>query len=372
MSGSTLTIRAKLAFSTFALDVDETLKLNGITALFGPSGSGKSTLLRVISGLDSPETGQVNFDGANWLDTSSKTALPAHNRPVGMVFQDARLFTHLSVSGNLQFAAKRAPSGQSKITLDEVVSSLGLDPLLARKPATLSGGEKQRVAIGRTLLTQPELMLLDEPLSALDVRRKGELLAFIEKVLRQFEVPALYVSHAIDEVVQIADSAIIMADGRILGQGAVPAIFQERAMHGFTGNFEAGAVIEVRIKHQDDDFRLTCLDFEGEEIFMPMISGLTIGNDIRLRVRSRDVTIARGRPSGLSTRNCVAATIVGVYPEEETAFAEVDLQVGQQLIRARITRQAASDLALTTGDNVFALIKGISFDRRTLISQTNR
>ncbi len=371
MSDNKLNIRAELAFSTFALDINEALELNGITALFGPSGSGKSTLLRVISGLEIPENGHVSFGGEDWLDTYRKVALPAHQRPVGMVFQDARLFTHLSVAGNLQFAAKRAPSGQSKITLDEVVSALGLEPLLARKPTTLSGGEKQRVAIGRTLLTQPELMLLDEPLSALDVRRKGELLAFIEKVLRQFEVPALYVSHAIDEVAQIADNAIIMADGKILGQGAVPAIFQERAMHGFTGNFEAGAIIEAQVKHHDSEFRLTCLDFEGEEIFMPMISALSAGSHIRLRVRSRDVTIAREKPKGLSTRNCVAATVSDVFLEEETAFAEVDLKVGGQLVRARITRQAVTDLQLSSGARVYALIKGISFDRRTLISQPN-
>ncbi|MCK5644820.1 MAG: TOBE domain-containing protein, partial [Gammaproteobacteria bacterium] len=280
-----------------------------------------------------------------------------------------RLFTHLSVAGNLAFADKRSPQVQNPITMDKVVKALDLTALLNKRPATLSGGEKQRVALGRTLLTQPKLLLLDEPLSALDIRRKAELLPFLEKVPTEFSVPAIFVSHAIDEVARLADEVILLGtNGQVSARGPIPEIFDTQEMHDFTGRFEAGAFLEATVTAQNGEFQITSLDFEGEELRMPMVASLNVGDRIRLRIRARDVSIGLNRPEGISIRNTIAATISAINPEPNTAFAEIALTIGEQNLRARITRQAVSEMELSVGQPVFALIKSASFDRRVMIS----
>lgn len=368
MSAKHLQIRAELAFSDFTLKVDEDVSLDGITALFGPSGGGKSTVLRILAGLEHRAKGRVSFEGNAWADSSNGTFVAPYRRPVGLVFQDGRLFPHLTVAGNLQFAEKRSLAERSAIRFDRVVEALDLSALLGRKPANLSGGEKQRVALGRTILSQPELLLLDEPLSALDVRRKGELLPFIEMVPDVFDIPAIFVSHALDEVTRLADQAIILVDGQVAQKGVLPDIFQQMDTQGFTGNFEAGAVVEARVTAHDEEFHLTELDLEGAQLQMPMVSSLTPGDEVRLRIRARDVSLSLKKPSDISVRNCLPVVVEAVRAEEDTAFAEVLVRVGQQAIRARITRRSAVELKLGGGTKVFALIKGVSFDRRVLIA----
>lgn len=368
MSAKTLNIKAKLGFDAFSIEVDENIELNGIIALFGPSGSGKSTLLRVIAGLEAGAQGKVTFNGQPWADTNSKTFLAPHLRPVGLVFQDGRLFPHLNVEGNLRYAEKRSRTSKQTIAYSQVVEALDLSTLLPRKPASLSGGERQRVTLGRTLLTQPELLLLDEPMSALDVRRKGELLPFIEKVPDAFGVPMIFVSHAVDEVVRLVDEAIILVDGKVSGRGPMPEIFQQLKMHDLTGYFEAGAVVEARVTGQDNKYKLTSLLIDDEPLQMPMVASLDVGDEVRLRIRSRDVSLATKKPTGISTRNALAAIVDTVHSEPNTAFSEVTAKVGLQTVRARITRQAVDELGLKPGKEIYALIKGVSFDRRVLIS----
>ncbi|MBL4872798.1 MAG: molybdenum ABC transporter ATP-binding protein [Rhodobacteraceae bacterium] len=369
MSVKTLRLRARLPFEDHTIEFNEGISLNGITALFGPSGSGKSTLLRIIAGFEKRGNIRLTYDNAIWTDTNARIFCPPHERPVGMVFQDDRLFSHLSVAGNLAFADKRSPKVNHPITMDQVVKSLDLLNLLNKFPATLSGGEKQRVALGRTLLTQPELLLLDEPLSALDIRRKAELLPFLEKIPREFGVPAIFVSHAIDEVARLADEVILLSpDGHVSAHGPVPAIFDTQEMHEFTGKFEAGTFLQATVIAQDTGFKITTLDFEGEVMRMPMVASLNIGDRIRLRIRARDVAVATSRPEGISIRNAIAAVISEIKAEEETAFAEILFKVGAQTLRARITRQAVDELGLKVGQDAFALIKSVSFDRRVMIS----
>ncbi len=368
MSVKRLSLNAELDFADYRLEINEEIALQGITALFGPSGSGKSTVLRILAGLELRAKGKVVFDGTVWADSGQGTFLPPHRRPVGLVFQDGRLFAHLSVEGNLRFAHKRSPARNHAIGFEQVVDALDLSALLHRKPSSLSGGEQQRVALGRTILSQPELLLLDEPMSALDSRRKGELLPFIEKVPDLFGMPTIFVSHAVDEVVRLADQAIILVDGRVSLQGDLPEIFQELDMHGFTGNFEAGAVVEATVTSHDNEFQLTLLELEGRQLQMPRVSSLDPGDTVRLRIRARDVSLATRRPKHISIRNCLPVTIEKVRAEPDTAFAEVLVRVGTQALRARITRQSAVELKLAPGAEAFALVKSISFDRRVLIS----
>ncbi|MGE4610597.1 MAG: molybdenum ABC transporter ATP-binding protein [Paracoccaceae bacterium] len=369
MSGKSLIIRAKLPFAGHTINVNEIVPLTGTTALFGPSGSGKSTLLRVIAGLETRGNLFVEFNGEIWTDTKSGIFRPPHQRSVGMVFQDDRLFPHLNVSGNLSFANKRCRKVAIPITMERVVEALDLAKLLTSHPSTLSGGEKQRVALGRTLLTQPELLLLDEPLSALDIRRKAELLPFLDKIPREFGVPVIFVSHAIGEVARLADEVILLSpNGRVSARGPIPEIFDTQEMHDFTGKFEAGSFLQVTVIGQDVEFQITTLKFEDEVLRMPMVASLNIGDRIRLRVRARDVAIAVKRPEGISIRNTIAATISEIKVEPNTAFAEIIFTVGFQSLRARITRQAVAELGLEVRQDAFALIKSVSFDRRMMIS----
>lgn len=367
MSVKSLTLNVDMPFEGHRIKFHEKISLSGITALFGPSGSGKTSLLRVIAGLERRYIGSVIFNGTKWADSNTGLFTPPHKRPIGMVFQHDRLFPHLSVAGNLAYANKRSSKGG--ITYDQVVAALDLEALLTHAPDTLSGGEKQRVALGRTLLTQPELLLLDEPLSALDIRRKAELLPFLEKIPREFDIPAIFVSHAIDEVARLANEVILLSDkGRVSTRGPIPEIFETQEMHDFTGRFEAGTFLEVTVSAQDKEFRLTSLNFEGQTLRMPMVAALSIGDRIRLRIRARDVAIATKRPEGISIRNTLEATISAVKPETDTAFAEVALKIGAQTLHARITRAAVADLNLTAGMPAFGLIKSVSFDRRVMIS----
>ena len=368
MPPKSLHIAANLSFGGFQLKVEEDIRLEGIVALFGPSGSGKSTLLRVIAGLERGNCGRIAFGDQVWADSSANVFVPPHQRSVGLVFQDGRLFAHLTVDGNLRYAARRSVKTRKSISFEGVVEALDLKDLLCRSPATLSGGERQRAALGRTLLSQPDLLLLDEPMSALDVRRKGELLPFIEKVPQAFGVPMIFVSHAVDEVIRLADEAIILVDGKVSGRGPLPEIFQQAGMHGLTGNFEAGSVVDATVVEQDAKYQLTAVKIGGETLWMPMVSSLPCGEDVRLRIRARDVSLATCVPKGISIRNCLPAHVTQIDAEPDTAFAEVMADIGGQAIRARITRHAADELGLKRGMKAYVLIKSVSFDRRVLIS----
>jgi molybdate transport system ATP-binding protein len=358
-------VTTRIGFRNFSLDFSHVFRMTGVTALFGPSGAGKSTLLRILAGLEDGAAGRIEFDGEVWLDSEAGRSVPAHRRGVGYVFQDARLFTHLDVRQNLLFAHRRANDSGNGAEFTEVVEALDLEPLLERETERLSGGERQRVAIGRALLTRPRLLLLDEPLAAMDAARKGEILPYIERLHGEFGIPAIYVSHSVDEVARLADRMVVMTAGRVVASGAAVEILERPDLQDITGHFEAGAIIDATVIHHDCDFRLTRVEFCGQPILMPMVD-LPIGDVVRLRIRARDVALATRRPESVSVRNVIEGALTKVIEEKDTAFAEAFVDAGGGLLRARISRKAVADLGLKPGLRVFALVKSVSFDRRAL------
>lgn len=352
----------------FILEIDETLELDGITAVMGASGSGKSTLLRALAGLETPQRARIALDGLLLADSAAGVSLPPHQRGVGYVFQDARLFAHRRVLGNLRFAQQRArpANGTPAAALDEVVAALDLAPLLTRAVTGLSGGERQRVAIARALLANPRLLLLDEPLSALDLKRKAELLPYIRALPSRFGIPLIYVSHAVEEVAQLADEVLILTNGRVTARGEVHAVLERPEAEAVSGHFEAGALLDAMVRQHVSDYALTELDLAGQHLTLPQIDAAP-GTPVRLRVRARDVSIALGEVRGISIRNQLQARVLGIQADPPGAYAEVLLElVGTppQHLRARITREAAAGLGLAVGMQAWALVKGVSFDRR--------
>jgi molybdate transport system ATP-binding protein len=358
-----LSVDVRLAYPAFRLELAHDFPLIGVTALFGQSGCGKSTLLRIISGLERGAEGRVVFGDEVWQNGCA--FVPPHRRGVGYVFQDARLFPHLSVEGNLRYAARRASDAAGRIEFEDVVATLDLEPLLRRRPPSLSGGERQRVAMGRTLLTRPRLLLMDEPLASLDVRRKAEILPYIGRLAKTFGVPILYVTHSLDEVTRLGDRMVALSEGRLAATGDVTELLERLDLQPATGRFEAGAALTGRIVGHDPDFCLTRVVLDGQHLDMPEID-LPVGDEVRVRVRARDVALATKRPDGISIRNILEGHVAEIVAEAETAFAETLIDVGGQRLRARVTRAAVVDLGLAPGSPVFALIKSVAFDRRGL------
>ncbi len=343
----------------FELRVAEELELRGITALFGPSGAGKTTLLQALAGF-LPGTGRIEADGVVWQD--DRRSLPAHRRPVAVVFQDGRLFEHLDVAGNLDFAARRADRRGPAVHSSEVVAALGLSALLDRRVDTLSGGETQRVAIGRALLARPRLLLMDEPLVALDRERKATILAMIAELPRRFGLPVLFVSHLVEEIAPVADCLVAVRDGALVGQGPTVAML-ERLGADVTGHFEAGSLLEGHVTRHDEEHALTGVDVGAGLLWTPGALHAGVGERVRMRLRSRDVAVSLKRLDGISIRNQLPATVAEIE-EEAGAYAEVRLNCGGAVIRARITRLAVRELGLAPGLPVHALIKTVAFDRR--------
>ena len=356
-------LNVSLRLDTFELAVTHDLPLQGITALFGPSGCGKTTLLRIISGLEHRASGTIDFASEPWQGPN--TFVAPHRRGVGYVFQDARLFPFLNAAGNLRYAEKRSRNAPANVTWKDVVEALDLAPLLDRRPGSLSGGERQRVAIGRTLLTRPRLLLMDEPLAALDLRRKAEILPYIEKLPATFGVPIVYVTHSIDEVVRLADRMIVLADGKKIADGGVAETLERPDLQIAVGRFEAGVVIDATITDHDRHYRLTALEHAGQSIVMPMVEA-PVGTALRLRIRARDVSVAVERPRGISVRNILAGTVEEIVEEPGTAFAELMIDIGEARLRSRVTREAVADLKLEVGQPIYALVKSIAFDRRIM------
>lgn len=363
MTGIDLDVR--IAFGGFDLRVDHRMPLEGIVGLFGPSGCGKSTLLRIISGLERHAPGRIQIGDEVWQDSSRGVFLPPHKRGVGYVFQDVRLFPHLTVAGNLRYAEKRSRHAGNEINIEGVVAALDLAPLMSRRTQSLSGGERQRVAIGRTLLTRPRLLLMDEPLAALDIKRKAEILPYIERLPQAFRVPIIYVTHSIDEVARLAEQMLVLSAGRKVTYGPITEALERLDLQPITGRFEAGVVLTARVTRHDLTYRLTHLDHHGQEIVMPM-ADVAIGSDVRLRIRARDVALATKAPEEISIRNVLSGTIAEIVEESGTAFAETLVDIGGAKVRARVTRSAVAALALRTGKPVFVLFKSIAFDRRAM------
>jgi len=360
MSG--LAARLRLERGGFRLDAEIAAAPRGITALFGASGSGKTTILRCVAGLLRATEGHVSLDGETWQDGARGRFVPAHERRCGYIFQEASLFPHLSVRGNLDYAQRRARA--SAVRFDQAVEMLGLAALLERRPQALSGGERQRVAIGRALLAGPRLLLMDEPLASLDSSRKGEILYHIERLRDELGIPIVYVSHAIDEVVRLADAMVIISEGRSIAAGDVAALSARLDLRPHLGRFEAGAVLETTVAEHDLRYGLTRLRFDGGELFASDVDAL-VGERLRVRVRARDVSLALSAPRDASFLN-VLAGVVAEIGETKGAGVDVSVAIGATTIVARITRKSVEGLALAPGKPVFALVKSVAIDRHSV------
>jgi molybdate transport system ATP-binding protein len=336
----------------------------GVTALFGRSGAGKSTVLNLIAGLARPQSGRITVDMRTLYDSVAGIELAPHLRRVGYVFQEGRLLPHLTVRHNLLYGNFFSKSRNHVVGFDQALELLGLGHLLERRPGALSGGEKQRVAIGRALLANPEVLLLDEPLASLDAPRKAEILYYVERLRDEVRIPIVYVSHSLDEVVRLANSMVLMSDGRALATGEVREMMSRVELRPHLGRHEGGAVIEARVAGQDLESGLARLEFGGGALEIPDVEALP-GEQVRIRVRARDVSIALARPAGVSIRNVLAGTVVELAGEEGSSL-DVRLDLQGTALLARITRKSASELGLRPGLPVFALIKAVSIDRRSV------
>ena len=334
-----------------------------IVALFGRSGSGKTTLVQAIAGIARPERGRIVIGGRVLFDSAQRIEIPAERRRVGYVFQDALLFPHLDVRANLAYGEKLTPAAERYIDHERVLALLGIGALLDRRPANLSGGEKQRVAIGRALLSSPKVLLLDEPLASLDGARKAEILAYIEILRDELALPIVYVSHALEEVTRLADHVVVIAEGRVLAQGDVSEVLSRPELGSQTGRFEGGAVIDTVVARHDPAYELTTLAFEGGEIAVPNLDALP-GEPVRVRIRARDVSLALERPAGITIQNILPATVRSIGGEFG-AIVDVTLDVGGTRLLARVTRKAAAELKLAPGLAVHALVKAVSIDRHS-------
>jgi molybdate transport system ATP-binding protein len=359
-----LALDITLARVGFELAVQEEIALDGITAVYGPSGAGKTTLLRVIAGLEDDARGLVAYDGTVWQRGDHR--VPAHRRGVGYVFQDGRLFAHLTIEGNLRFAlrhaGRRADGARARIDFASVVTELDLGPLLMRRPASLSGGEQQRAAIGRALLTNPHLLLMDEPLSSLDVGRKREIVPLIERLPRTFGVPVLYVTHNLDEVARLASDMLLLKAGRIAAFGRVAEVLERLDVEDLGGARDAGAVLHVRVEAGRPG--AAALRLKEQVLHVPATNA-PVGAPLRIRIHARDVALALERPHGLSIRNVLHARILRIVVDE-SAHADVLLDVDGQHLRSRITRDALEELGLAAGQPVFALIKSVALESTSL------
>jgi molybdate transport system ATP-binding protein len=356
-------LRHRFAAPGFSLDAAFEAPARGVTALFGPSGCGKSTILSAVAGLLQPRDGRIAVGEEVLLDTARGIALPPERRRCGVVFQDARLFPHMTVDANLRYGLRRAPREAEGPGFAEVVDLLGIGHLLARRPFGLSGGERQRVALGRALLSRPRLLLMDEPLAALDAERRAEVLPFLARLRDAARMPILYVTHALEEVDALADHVVLLEAGRVLAAGAVEAL-TARSDLPLARRRDAGVLVPCTVAATGEG-ALSRLDFAGGRLLTTLRAGAP-GTRLRVRLRARDIAVAVEEPRGLSTQNILPATLLAIEPIEGTAEVFLRLAIGPTPLLARITRDSAQRLALRPGMPVWALIKAVNFDHRVV------
>jgi molybdate transport system ATP-binding protein len=352
-----LHVDVRLQRGAFRLDAQFDAPTPGITALFGRSGCGKTSLVNVIAGLTADGAGDIRLDGECWLDSTRGLRLRAEQRHVGYVFQDARLFPHYSVRGNLEYGARRAQGTVTAGLFDDVVALLGLAPLLARRPGGLSGGEKQRVALGRALLSQPRLLLLDEPLSSLDTARREEVLPYLERLRDHLSVPMVYVSHQFDEVLRLATHLVVMDNGRVTAAGDLGTVSRSPALQAIVGQDAVGAVIDGKVTSIDAGSGLAEVSIGQDHLRVPA-GTLVNGQNLRVQLLARDLILAVSEPQGLSVRNQLRGTVRGVTSSNGSDLVEVGC-AGVTLL-ARVTGAATRDLGLTIGMRVWVLVKAVS------------
>ncbi len=344
----------------------------GITALFGRSGAGKTTLVNLIAGLDVPDHGRIEINDQVLFDSDAGIDIPPERRRLGYVFQQPRLFPHYSVTGNLTYGMALVPPEQRTLGLDQVIALLGLETLLERRPHTLSGGEKQRVAIGRALLASPGLVLMDEPLANLDPERRGELLPFIESLRDDLNLPVFYVSHNADEIIRLADSAVLLDGGRVVASGPVEEVMSRLDLGPVGARDDPGAVLRATVRSHDTRYHLTELEVPGGTLWVAAIAAEP-GSTLRVRILARDVAIALARPKDISTMNHFAGTVVEIHRLGNGAEANVlialaggEASLPGASLWSRITTRSLDDLGIEPGKEVFALVKAVAVDRSGL------
>ena len=344
----------------FRLDVELDVPQFGVAALFGRSGAGKTSVIAAIAGLLTPDAGRVRVEDRTLFDSSAGVDVPPHRRRVGYVFQDARLFPHFTVRGNLLYGYRRVAAGERFISFDRIVHLLGLEALLERRPHKLSGGEKQRVAIGRALLAQPRILLMDEPLAALDAPRKREILPYIERLRDEIRLPIVYVSHALGEVLRLANHMAILDEGRVVASGTPESLTRRLDLEPLMGSTQAGALIDAEVIAHDAEFQMTLLRFAGGVLKIPELA-LPQGSRVRLQIHARDVALATERPRALSIQNILEGRVSQI-DASQGPYAEVSVAVGESAIIARVTRESVHRLRLVPGTQVFALVKSVAMD----------
>ena len=360
-------LQLRLARGDFTLDVALQLPARGVSALFGPSGCGKTTLLRALAGLERA-AGRVALDGEVWQDDAERRFVPTHRRPLGYVIQEAALFPHLDVRRNLEYGRARAGAHGRDVDLDQVVGLLGIAPLMARRTTTLSGGERQRVAIARALAARPRLLLMDEPLAALDAKRKAEVLPYLDRLQAELDIPIVYVSHAVDEVARLADHLVLMDAGRVLAAGPLAERLGRLDLPLPFGE-EAGVVLAGRVGERDARWQLARLDVHHVDAALERIDcslwsrdpGLSVGRPVRVRVLARDVSLTRTPQTGTSIGNQLQGTVEALADDaSHPSLALVRVRIGGSALVARVTWRSAHTLALKPGMPVWAQVKTVA------------
>lgn len=349
--------RFQLGYSAFSLDIDLQLPGRGITALFGPSGSGKTSCLRVIAGLERAAHAHIEINGETWQDDVRGIFLPTHRRSLGYVFQEASLFPHLDVQRNLEYGMRRIPAVQRRVSLDHAVALLDIGALKQRRPDRLSGGERQRVAIARALATSPHILLMDEPLAALDAKRKAEIMPYLERLHDELDIPVLYVSHAPDEVARLADHLVLLEAGKVIASGATADLLTRLDLDIAQGD-GAGALITATIIAHDTEYHLSCAEFSGGQLLLPQ-QATTVGRQVRIRIQARDVSLSLVPPRESSILNVVPAIIVEIM-DDTAGQVMVGLDANGTRMLARITRKSCVAMQLLPGRAVYAQIKGVA------------
>lgn len=347
--------RFRLDWPGFTLDVDLDLPARGMIALFGHSGSGKTTLLRCIAGLERAPDGFLALDGEIWQN--GERWLPTHKRPLGYVFQEASLFPHLTVMGNLRYGMRRV-SRERRVSLDQAIGLLGIGHLLDRKPDRLSGGERSRIGIARALAVNPRLLLMDEPLAALDLKRKQEILPYLERLHDELKIPVLYVSHSPDEVARLADYLVVMESGRVLADGPLADTLARLDLPIRLGE-DMGALIEATVGIVDGVWHLARVDFPGGSLWT-RDRGLPVGRRVRVRVLARDVSLAREHPEQSSIQNVLRGRVDAIADDDHPGLALVRIQVGAARLLARLTKRAVASLGVAPGQELWVQVKSVA------------
>ena len=338
---------------THCLSINETLPTSGITAIFGVSGAGKTSLINAISGLTRPQKGRIVLNGRVLNDAEKRICLAPEKRRVGYVFQDARLFPHYKVRGNLKYGMAKSMGGQ----FDKLVALLGIEALLDRLPGSLSGGEKQRVAIGRALLTAPELLLLDEPLASLDIPRKRELLPYLQRLAREIHIPMLYVSHSLDEIQHLADNVLVLEAGSVKAFGDLETVWSSSVMHPWLPQDQQSTILNVAVAAQHPHYAMTALALGEQQIWVNYLDR-PVGEATRIRIQASDVSLVLAQPQQTSIRNILPAQVVQCF--DAHGQIEVQLDVSGRTLWARISPWAKDDLGVTPGQWLYAQIKSVS------------